>query len=86
MITATDLWRCLQMETRMNDIKLPTIIGALEFRREQYGWTNGKFAKKIGMSRSHFSEVMNGKRRLPLNARIKAYKLGVSAEVLLQNQ
>ena len=70
----------------MNDIKLPTIIGALEFRREQYGWTNSKFAKKIGMSRSHFSEVMNGKRRLPLNARIKAYKLGVSAEVLLQNQ
>lgn len=64
--------------------KLPSITAALEFRRDQYGWTATKLAKAIGMSRHHFSEVMAGKRRLPLNARIKAHKIGVPAKVLLQ--
>lgn len=66
------------------EIALPTICEALRFRIEQYGWTDRRFAAEIGMNQSHFSEVMSGKRRLPLNARIKAHKLGVPASVLLQ--
>ena len=65
-------------------IGLPTIVEALRFRIEQFGWTDMEFARRVGMNRHHFSEVMSGKRQFPLSARIKAYKLGVPANVLLQ--
>lgn len=65
-------------------MKLPTIPEALRFRIDQYGWTDAKFAHEIGMHSQNFSRVMNGKRRLPLDARIKAHKLGVPAALLLQ--
>lgn len=68
----------------MKDLGLPPPIDALKFRIEQYGWTQGEFAKKIGMSKTHFSEVMRGKRRLPLTAIRKCVKLGVPAAVILQ--
>ncbi len=60
------------------------IIDALEFRREQYGLTRAEFAAILGITAAHFSEVMAGKRNLPLNARIRAFAVGVPAEVLLQ--
>jgi antitoxin component HigA of HigAB toxin-antitoxin module len=63
---------------------LPSIVEALQFRMEQYGWQAYRLAKEIGMNKGHFSEVMSGKRRLPLNARIKAHRLGIPANVLLQ--
>jgi len=63
---------------------LPSPIAALRFRIEQYGWTDRRFAKAIGMSPSHFSEVLHGKRRLPLTAMRKAVLLGVPGHVLLQ--
>lgn len=61
-----------------------SIIDALDFRRELYGLTRSEFAAILGMDPPHFSEVMAGKRNLPLNARIRAFALGVPAEVLLQ--
>lgn len=66
------------------DIGLPSPEEALRFRMEQYGWTQSKFAKKLGMQPSHLSEVLNGKRRLPMEAMRKAIKLGVPAVCLFQ--
>lgn len=65
-------------------MNMPTPIEALEFRIEQYGWSQNEFAKRIGMLPSHFSEVMNGKRRMSLDAIRNAVALGVPANVLLQ--
>lgn len=62
----------------------PSPIEAIRFRIEQYGWKDCEFAKEIGMSRSHFSEVMNGKRKMPLYAVRKTVALGVPAAVMLQ--
>ncbi len=72
------------MSKTVTNLPLPSIVDALRFRIEQYGWPDYKFAKAVGMNQCHFSEVMSGKRRLPLNARIKAHKLGIPANVLLQ--
>lgn len=64
--------------------RIPSISIALEFRAEQMGWTSSQMARRLGMQRSHFGEVLNGIRRLPLGATKKAYALGVPAKVLLQ--
>lgn len=65
--------------------KLPPILDAVEFRRDQYGWSQARMGTELGIGQSHYSEFLNGKRTLSLNARIRAYKLGVPAEVLLQS-
>jgi transcriptional regulator with XRE-family HTH domain len=65
-------------------MKLPSVKVAVEFRREQYGWTQAKMALKLGMQKSHYSEFIKGKRKLPFSAIKKAYKLGVPAQVLLK--
>ena len=59
-------------------------VDALEFRRDQYNLPRTEFAALLGMSQSHYSEFMNGKRKLPKKAMIRAYAIGVPAEVLLQ--
>lgn len=64
--------------------RLPSIKSAIEFRREAYCWTASKMAKKLGLSKSHYSEFVNGKRRLPYRAICKAFELGVPYDVLLQ--
>ncbi len=63
---------------------LPTLIEAVEFRREQYGWNRSRMARELGLTRSHYNEFVSGKRGLPMNARCRAYALGVPADVLLQ--
>lgn len=60
--------------------KLPD---ALEFRREQYGWSAKKMAAMLDMSNTHYSEFIHGKRALPINAIRKAYAIGIPASVLL---
>lgn len=62
---------------------LPTIAGALEFRRENYGWTQAVMAKKLGIEPSHYSEIVNGKRKLPYIAACRAFRIGIPAKVLL---
>lgn len=69
----------------MRKTRLPSIPSALQFRAEQMGWTSSQMAKRLGMQRSHFGEVLNGHRRLPLGATRKAYAIGVPASVLLQD-
>lgn len=61
-----------------------SIADALEFRRLQYGLKASEFAAILGMTSQKYSEVINGKRNMPLNARIRAFAVGVPAEVLLQ--
>jgi len=62
-----------------------SIKDALEFRRDQYGLTRSEFGALLGMNKSHYSEVLTGKRRLPIGAVKRAYAIGVPADALLQN-
>lgn len=43
-------------------------------------------ARRLGLQRSHYNEIVNGKRTLPYRAACKAYELGVPASVLLQTR
>lgn len=59
-------------------------IDAVEFRRDQYALPRTEFAALLGMSLSHYGEFVNGKRKLPKRAMVRAFAIGVPAEVLLQ--
>ena len=61
-----------------------SVADALEFRRDQYGLTKTEFAAILGIGKGHYSEVLSGKRRLPLEATKRAFAIGVPADVLLQ--
>lgn len=71
-------------EATKTPFRLPSIRASLEFRREAYGWTRTEMAKALGLQRSHYNEVVNGKRALPYRAACKAYEIGVPSSVLLQ--
>lgn len=60
-----------------------SLADALEFRRDQYGLTAAQFAGVIGMSPTHYSEVISGKRDIPIKAAKRAFAIGVPADVLL---
>jgi transcriptional regulator with XRE-family HTH domain len=74
------------MTDRAVTFRLPTIRSALEFRREQYGWTARQMATALGIANSHYSEIIHGKRGLPYHAACKAFEIGIPAEVLLQTR
>ena len=61
-----------------------SVAEALECRRDQYGLTQREFAEVLGLRDSHYSEVVNGRRRLPIDATRRAFAIGVPAHVLLQ--
>lgn len=60
-----------------------SVSEAIEFRQREFGWTQARMAKALGLSTGHYSELMRGKRRLPYRAACLAYKLGVPATILL---
>lgn len=60
------------------------IADALEFRRDQYGLSKSEFAAILGLQTSHYSEILNKKRLMPILAVKRAFAIGVPAEVLLQ--
>ncbi len=62
----------------------PSIISAVEFRREQYGWTKTEMARHLGIGRGHYTEFIQGKRTLSYRTICRAYNIGVPASVLLQ--
>lgn len=74
----------LLTEAQMGKAVDVSVADALEFRREQYGLTQSEFAAILGLQNGHYSEIVSGKRRLPLGATKRAFALGVPAEVLLQ--
>lgn len=71
-------------EKRVAAFRLPSVRSAVEFRREAYGWTQGRMAKALGIAGSHYSEFVSGLRGLPKGALCKAFEIGVPADVLLQ--
>jgi antitoxin component HigA of HigAB toxin-antitoxin module len=64
-----------------NDIDLGS---ALEFRREQYGLGVSDFAQLLGLTRSHYWEIVNAKRDITKNAMRRAFAIGIPAHALLQ--
>lgn len=66
------------------DIPLPTIVSALEFRREQYGLRQREWSVLLGIPHTNYCDFIHGRRDLPVGARERAFGLGVPAEVLLQ--
>lgn len=64
--------------------ELPTVIAAVEFRREAYGLDCRQWSAVLGMSATHYSEFIHGKRNLPRNAMAAAYAYGVPADCLFQ--
>lgn len=64
-------------------MKLPSVSEALEFRQREYGWSQRRMAKELGIGPGHYNEVLQGKRGLPYHAACRAYQVGVPADVLL---
>ena len=52
---------------------MPSIIEAVEFRREQYGLTKRDWAKVIGMRPSHYTEFTQGKKGLTMKQAAKCF-------------
>ena len=67
-------------------MKLPSVIAAVEFRREQYGLNCNQWSAVLQMEPSHYSEFVNGKRDLPKSAMATAYAYGVPADALFQER
>ena len=65
--------------------KPPKLVDAVEFRRESYGWSKGKMAAMLDMTKSHYSEFIHGTRGLPVNSIRKAYAIGIPAQVFRQD-
>lgn len=63
---------------------LPSIIDAMEFRRDAYGLTQRQWSQVLGIQQSHYSEFVSGKRALPVKAMAQAFAFGVPAECLFQ--
>ena len=63
---------------------METPIEALRLFIKENGYSDMRFARGIGMQRSHFSEIMTGKRRMPLGAIRACIWLGMDAEVMIQ--
>lgn len=64
--------------------ELPRTVDAVEFRRDAYGLNCSQWSAVLGISASHYSEFINGKRNLPRSAMAMAYAYGVPAEALFQ--
>ena len=62
----------------------PSIIDAVEFRRDAFQLTQRDWAKVIGIRQSHYSEFVSGKRNLTLKQASQCFAFGVPAECLFQ--
>lgn len=63
---------------------LPSIPEALVAYIKEHGLKHYQMAALLGVPKTHFSEVIHGKRLLARGAMAKAYKLGIPADILLQ--
>ena len=64
---------------------IPSVIDAVEFRRQQYGLTQSQWAYVLRWSPSHYSEFVNGKRSMNKRAMSWAFAFGVPAEEYVVN-
>lgn len=74
----------LLTEAQVGAVCSVSIIEAVEFRRDQYGLTAGEFSAVLGITKTNYSDFVHGRKNLPLNARIRAFAIGVPPELLLQ--
>lgn len=58
-------------------------VAAIIDKQDELGWKASRMAAELGLAKSHYSELVNGKRRLSLRVARKAYKLGVAPINLL---
>lgn len=65
-------------------MSMPSVIDAVEFRREQYNLSCEQWAYCLRMQPSHYSEFVRGKRPLPKRAMAHAFAYGVPPEALFQ--
>lgn len=56
---------------------------ALEFRRDQYGLSRKEFCDVLSIGESHYSEIINGKRSVPMSLARKANAIGVPLKSLV---
>jgi antitoxin component HigA of HigAB toxin-antitoxin module len=68
----------------MSEENFPSIIDAVEFRRDQYGFKRWQWAAMLGMSPPHYTDFIKGRRNLTLKHAARAYELGVPADALFQ--
>lgn len=64
-------------------MKKPSVSEAIQFKQREFGWTQARMARALGLTSGHYSELMNGKRGLPYRAACLAYALGIPADVRL---
>lgn len=73
-------------EKRNFPIDAPDPVEAVKFRMEQMGLSQSDLARMVG-SKSRASEILSGKRTMSLRViRILNQKLGIPAEVLIQQE
>jgi antitoxin component HigA of HigAB toxin-antitoxin module len=65
---------------------MPSVVEAVEFRRQQYGLSKSQWACVLGWSPSHYSEFTAGVRRLPMDVAARCFEYGVPAEALFQRR
>jgi antitoxin component HigA of HigAB toxin-antitoxin module len=68
----------------MSEENLPSIIDAIEFRRDQYGFKKWQWAMLLGIAPPHYCDFIHGRRKLTLKQAARAFELGVPAEALFQ--
>ncbi len=59
---------------------IPHALRKLQAKRK---WNQTQMGEALGIYRNHYSDVLHGRRRLPYEAACRAFKLGVSAKILL---
>lgn len=64
-------------------MKIPTIVEAIEFRREAYGWAKAKMARELRLSPYQYDRILARKAKLPFASACHAYRVGIPAQVLL---
>ena len=75
-----------EYEKKHFPIDAPNPIEAIKFRMEQLGMSQSDLARLVG-SKSRASEILTGKRNLSLRVmRLLNKKLGIPAEILLQEE
>ena len=64
---------------------MPSLEDAIKFRMEQYGHNQSQACKIMGISKTHFSELLKGKRKISRGQLEPLYKYGIPMRVLMHN-
>ena len=65
-------------------MKIPSVIEAVEFRREAYGLTQEQWAEVLDITQQNYTAFVHGNHKLTLAQSAKAFEYGVPADCLFQ--